>query len=346
MALTTAIYGRLPVLVDRSQGTAVAAWPVRYVRMFDMTNDSGLFRTRAELEEREGAWGIGGNRYQSASGEWVPLYEGKMVQAFDHRAASVVVNPANVKRPAQPFDTTLSQHQDTNWLPSPQFWVAARNVEPKAKWHVGMKHVTSSTNVRSMIVAIIPESGAGNSLPVIDMAGDAGAASLVVATMNSIPFDFVLRQKVQGQNLNWFIVEQLPVVPPHAYSRMFGNKSAASIVSEAVLELSYTSSDLGLFAKDLGYVNDSGSPLPPFKWDEERRLGLRAKLDALYFILYGIFDPAEPATGRDDVRYIFSTFPIVEREETTRWGGYRSRELTLAWLNALCSGQPDADVQG
>ena len=39
--LTTAIYGRLPVLVDRSSGGEVKAWPVKYTRMFDMTNDSG-----------------------------------------------------------------------------------------------------------------------------------------------------------------------------------------------------------------------------------------------------------------------------------------------------------------
>ena len=42
--LTTAVYGRLPVLVDRSSGEEVKAWPVKYTRMFDMTNDSGLFR--------------------------------------------------------------------------------------------------------------------------------------------------------------------------------------------------------------------------------------------------------------------------------------------------------------
>ena len=58
--LTTAIYGRLPVLVDRSSGEEVKAWPVKYTRMFDMTNDSGLFRTRKELEEKEGAYPVGG----------------------------------------------------------------------------------------------------------------------------------------------------------------------------------------------------------------------------------------------------------------------------------------------
>jgi hypothetical protein len=54
-ALTTAIYGRLPVLVDYSSGAAMKAWPVKYATMFHMANDSGLFRTRQELEEREGA---------------------------------------------------------------------------------------------------------------------------------------------------------------------------------------------------------------------------------------------------------------------------------------------------
>ena len=121
--LTTAIYGRLPVLVDRSSGEEVKAWPVKYSTMFHMTNDSGLFRTRVELEEREGAYPIGGNRFGSSSGDWVPLYEGKMVQAFDHRAASVVVNPENQHRPAQPEPATPEQHQNADWLPDPQFWV-------------------------------------------------------------------------------------------------------------------------------------------------------------------------------------------------------------------------------
>ena len=75
--ITRRIYERTPVLVDRSSGREVKAWPVKYSTMFHMTNDSGLFRTREELEEKEGAWPIGGNRFESSSGQWVPLYEGK-----------------------------------------------------------------------------------------------------------------------------------------------------------------------------------------------------------------------------------------------------------------------------
>ncbi len=64
----------------------------------------------------------------------------------------------------------------------------------------------------------------------------------------------------------------------------------------------------------------------------------RAKLDALYFILYGI-------TNRDDVTYIYSTFPIVEREEMAAHKRYLTRDYCLMYMNALEAGEPDADVR-
>lgn len=347
MALTTAIYDRLPVLVNRSGGVPVAAWPVRYARMFDMTNDSGLFRTRAELETREGAWPVGGNRFQSAAGEWVPLYEGKMVQAFDHRAASVVVNLENQNRPAQPRSATPEEHADTDWLPEPQFWVQTPpNTLPQSGWVLRIKEITSPTNMRSMIAALFPTVGFGNKVPVLLPGAECHNEFLLVANFNSVAFDFVVRQKIQGQTLNLFILEQLPVVPPAAYARAFGPKAAAEIVRAAVLELTYTAHDMAPFARDMGYVDKDGAVLMPFIWNDERRLALRAKLDALYFILYGVFDPSKAEQSRDDIGYIYSTFPIVEREETAAHGAYRSRDLCLAWINALMAGQPDAEISG
>jgi hypothetical protein len=351
MALTTAIYARLPVLVERSNGAPVATWPVRYATMFHMTNDSHLFRTREELEENEGAWRISGNRFQSPAGEWVPLYEGKMVQAFDHRAASILVTLANQSRPAQPLAASEDEHVDPNWTANPQYWVQSLPGLAKHSYTLGFKDVTAPTNMRSMIASMIPSGATGNTLPLIEINPNIGSPdprwlSLLAANLNSIPLDFVARQKIQGQHLNWFIVEQLPIIPPAAYDNLFGPKSASDIICEAVLELTYTAYDMAPFARDMGYVNEIGAVLPPFVWNEERRLNLRAKLDALYFILYGVFDPANPAQGRDDVRYIYSTFPIVEREEQAAWGGYRSRDLCLAWINALMAGDPDAEVRG
>ena len=132
--------------------------------------------------------------------------------------------------------------------------------------------------------------------------------------------------------MNWFIVEQLPVIPPAAYARTFGKKSAAEIVKAEVLALTYTAHDMEPFARDMGYDG------APFKWDELDRLKRRAKLDALYFILYGI-------TNRDDVTYIYSTFPIVKRQEEDEHKRYLSRDYCLMYMNALEAGDPDAEIR-
>lgn len=314
--------------------------------MLNMTTDSQLFRSRDELESLEGAWPTNGTTFQSGAGEWVPLYEGKMVQAFDHRASDIVLAEANVFRPGQGTDLTDEEHRDPARLPNPRHWISASSFEwdCPTNWCLSFKDVTSVTNARTTIAAMLPRYGAGHTLPVLfPEKGDQSAqysefAPLVLANLNSTIFDYLARQKVHGNHLAWYLLEQLPVVPSDGYSRMFGQKSAAAIIRDAVLELSYTANDMVSFARDMGHVDSNGDALPPFAWNSEQRLKLRAKLDAVFFHLYGVID-------REDVKYIYSTFPIVEEKETVAYGGvYRSRELCLAYMNALAAGQPDADV--
>ena len=346
--ITRRIYERHPVLVEHTGDKERRAWPVRYNRMFDMTNDSGLFRTREELEEREGAYPIGGNRFNSPSGEWLPLYQGRMIWQFDHRANSVRINPQSTHNPYLSEEVSAGQHADPDFLPQPQYYVPAENVEmafPQSSgWALGFRGITNPTNMRTMIAAIVPRAGFGNSLPILLPIAEDGAvqayqkkAYLLAANLNALAFDFVTRQKVQGQNLNWFIIEQLPVIAPDRFASVrFGPKTARDLVREAVLELAYTAHDMAPFARDLGYVGESGEVLPPFVWDEDRRSRLRAQLDAVFFHLYGIAD-------RDDARYVYSTFPIVEQQETADYGRYLSRDLCLAYMNALAAGDADAE---
>ena len=142
--------------------------------------------------------------------------------------------------------------------------------------------------------------------------------------------DYVTRQKAAGTNLSWFIVEQLPVIAPGDYDRQFGNTTARELVRDHVLRLTYTSHDMAPFARDLGYGG------PPFTWDEEERRHLRARLDALYFHLYGL--------DRDDAGYVLGTFPIVRRQDEARFGRYRTRDLILAYMNALSAGDAETVV--
>ena len=177
------------------------------------------------------------------------------------------------------------------------------------EWVLGFKEITAPTNVRTLIAALFPTIGFGNKVPIFKPETTDRSEWLLTANLNATILDFVTRQKVQGQTLNLFIVEQLPVVPLDRYNSVrFGPKTAGEIVREVVLELTYTAHDMAPFARDLGYLDEAGEVKPPFRWDEDRRQRLRAKLDAVFFHLYDV-------TNRDNVRYVWSTFPIVERQD-------------------------------
>jgi hypothetical protein len=332
--ITRGIYRRLPILHDHAKGAAGRVWPVKYLRMFDMTNDAHLFKMRAELE-KQGFYPVAGNRMTKGKVEYLPLYEGKMVQAYDHRAASVVQKAHNLNRPAQPEAATPQESANPNWLPSPQFWVDASRIPLKQlTWFVGFKEITAPTNARTVIASSLPRAAAGNKIPLLvpDKEGveQAVYAPLLLGNLNSLPFDFVARQKIHGQTLNWYIVEQLPVIPPADFARRFGAKTAAEVVKEHVLHLTYTALDMKPFAEDMGYAG------PPFRWDEEDRRRRRAVLDALFFHLYGL--------GEDAAAYILDTFPILREQDEAAFGRFRTKEMVLAYMKALAAGDPDARI--
>ncbi|OZA05321.1 MAG: restriction endonuclease, partial [Rhodobacterales bacterium 17-64-5] len=301
--IATALYERLPVLVNRSDGIEVKTWPVKYVRMYDMANDSNQFRTVEELQEKEGAWPEGGGRWRSGAGVWVPLFEGKMVQAFDHRASGITTVAGNLYRSGQAAAISDEQRHDPDHVAASRYYVLDKghlNIE------LAIKDVTSTTNSRSLIACLIPPVGAGHTLPLLrleisDALERAKAQAILAATLNSTVVDFVARTKILSNHASWYVLEQLPVAPPELFQNtVFGKRTAAEIVCSAVLELTYTCRDMAPFAADLGHLDERGELLPPFVWDDARRQMLRAKLDAVFFHLYGI-------TDRDDIRYIYST---------------------------------------
>ena len=334
--ITRRIYERHPVLVDRSGGSERKAWPVRYVRMFDMTNDSYLFRTAAQLDA-EGFYPVQGNHWKRGEDLYLPLYQGRMIGHFDHRANSVRVNPANTHNPYLSEPVTDTERADPDFLPQTQYWVPESDVEQvlplSRSWTVGFRDIGRPTDVRTLIAAIVPWAGYGNTLPLL--LGDSSSlsaplAACLVGNLNSLCVDFVVRQKTQGTHLNWYIVEQLPAIALIDYDRPIGPTTARALVRDHVLRLTYTAHDMAPFARDLGYDG------PPFPWDDEERRHLRARLDALYFHLYGL--------SRDAAGYVLDTFPIVRREDEKQFGRYRTRDMILAYMNALSAGDVETRV--
>ncbi|MGI8705431.1 MAG: hypothetical protein ACR2JJ_06515 [Sphingomicrobium sp.] len=329
--LTLGIYRRLPVLVDRRSDPPKMPWSVRYATMFHMTNDSHLFRTRAELQE-DGFFPITDNRWRGQVDgeptEFVPLYVGRMFWHFDHRASHVAATDA-LHNPFASEEIRSVEKSNPDFFAQPQFWVDWNEVSPKRQWTLAFRDIARPTDARTIIATILPGAAYANTAPLV-LSDDADSTGRLTANLNSFALDYVARSKLQGTHANWYIVEQLPVIPPEAYAARFGPKTAEEIVRDDVVALTYTATDMEHFARDLDY---EGSP---FRWDEEDRRNRRARLDALYFNLYGI--------GREDADYILSTFPIVERQDRAAHGRYLTRDLILAWMNALEAGEPDAEI--
>ena len=339
--ITRHIYENHPVLADHSKGQRGRAWPARYIRMLDMTNDSGLFRT-AERLKADGFYPVEGNRWKKGDELYLPLYQGRMIWHFDHRANSVEVNPENLHNPYLSVEVTEEQHANPHFLPRTEYWVPASEVEDAApdnsRYFLGFRDIARPTDARTVIAAVVPLAGYGNTVPLLveddertnRSPFEAIDAACLAANLNSFCIDYVARQKVQGTHLNWYIVEQLPVIAKEGYDRRFGTKTARDIVRYHVLRLSYTAHDMAPFARDLGYDG------PPYTWNAEERRHLRARLDALYFHLYGI--------SREDASYIMDTFPIVRRHDEKDFKKYRTKEMVLAYMNALAAGDTDTDV--
>lgn len=326
--ITSAIYRRIPVLIDESKGELGNPWGISFLRMFDMTNDSHLFRTREQLEAD--GWQLLGNVLYRNENIYLPLYEPRMINQFDHRFGTyndIFARGTDQGQFEQPTKEDLDQAEFTVL---PRFWVPKdtvfnHEVIAQLKGLIGFRAVARNTDSRTMISCILPLAGVGNNMPIITIGLNSGRQSLLFCSnLNAFVFDFVVRQKV-AISLNFFAVKQLPILRPERYSPFISEN-----ITVRALELTYTSSDLAEFA------NDCGCTIPPFHWDEERRFKIRCELDAMYLHLYGI--------NRDDANYIMETFPIVKRKDEQKYGEYRTKRVILEiydeMAEAMRTGKP------
>ncbi len=341
-ALTKAIYARVPVLVRVANGEVAGGevvdgewrmvdgspfairhspfaiphspfadpnpWGVRFLRMFDMSNDSGLFRTRAELEA-EGYRPVGnayvkGDSAAPSAARYLPLYEAKMIWHYDHRYGTYqgVRDRGSTQLPTP----DAAQHADPRFLALPWYWVPAEEVAARLGdwqrgWLIGFRDVARSTDERTAIFSLLPRVGVGHTMPILltDGASVVHILSLLV-NLNILAFDWVLRQKIGGTHLTFFILRQLPLLPPNAYSP----EDLRFIVPRA-LELVYTAWDIKPFADDVwreaargeGEMANGGEALRAAiraQWEANRAAtGGVSPAPPDWLPLYGI-DPAAP----------------------------------------------------
>ena len=204
----------------------------------------------------------------------------------------------------------------------------------RGDWLQVLRGITRATDERTCLLANMPWGGVGNSAPVLSFAdGWAVAAALLMGNMNSIPLDWAARMSVGGVNMNFFIVKQLPVLPPEAYlDELVGSGiTRAEAVTMRVLELTYTAHELEGFAAGLGYNG------PPFPWQDKARHRLKCELDAIFAHMYEL--------DRSQVEWILDStppgvsFPTLKRNEQGRLGEYRTQRYVLHAFDQISRGQ-------
>jgi hypothetical protein len=303
--ITLAIYRRHPVLIEKAKPEQ-NSWGLSFMTMLHMANDSGLFRTREELEAS--GWTLTGNVFTREGETMLPLYQGLMTSFYDHRAADVIRNPTATQRQNQARYLTDTDKADPSRFAMPISWVDEAEVESRLRhrwnhdWVLGFSDITSSTNERTMVPCLIPLAAVGHSLPLA--LETAGSPACFAAALSSIVFDFVARQKVGGNHMTFFILEQLPLPTPARFADPCEwdlDASALNWIEVRMAELTYTAWDMESTAKALG---DNG---PPFVWNPERRAVLRNELDGAFFHMYGI--------NRGDTEYVLSTFTVANRRD-------------------------------
>lgn len=275
-----------------------------------------------------------------------------------------VTRTDRVHNPYSSSRTTASQHEDPRFSPRPRYWVEETDLgdrwPERLEWALAFRDIARPTDVRTVIACIVPRAGFGNTLPLLlpalpdppprarpNVAATAAwhavcaavmdtykrTTPLLAANLNAIILDYVARNKVQSAHLNAYILEQLPLIPLDQFSRTFGPRTAGDIVRSDVIALTYTSDDMALFAREQGYRGQA------FAWNFEDRLRRRARLDAIFMLLYGL--------DRLEASEVLNSFPILRRQdEQASDGRYRTRDLIIRYMAALEAGDPDANITG
>jgi hypothetical protein len=277
-------------------------WGVTYKRMFDMSTDSDRFISLDELSAgtRKTNGDICGD-----SQLYKRLYEGRMVDQYNHRASHAKDADGNLFRSGTKEPTEEANLADPNFTVNARYYLPSGEVDAETPsdyphdWFIGFKDITSATNSRTMIASVLPRTAVGNKLPLLLTSRPAREVACLLANLNSMAYDFACRQKIGNVTLNWYIVRQTPVLPPERYRETIMGESMVDWVSERVAELTYTANDLDAWGDDLGFQSE------PYDWDSERRMELRAELDGLFFHLYGLTE--------NNVEHIIDSFGALRR---------------------------------
>ncbi len=316
------IYERIPVLW-REGNPDTNPWHLTFRQgLFNMSSDSSLFKTEAELVTSGGK--RDGNLFQLGSRSLMPLYEAKMFHHFDHRFGTYEGQTEAQAAMSKLPESTLEQHADANYCVVPRYWVDQAEVDARLcdrwdrDWLLAFRDICRNTDQRTVIASILPKVGVGHTSPLLlPSCVEPKLLCCLYANLCSLMLDYLARQKIGGTHLTYSYLKQFAILTPENFAerRIWGDTSLTDWVVARVVELQYTSHEMAPFAHDCGFDG------PPYVWNQDRRFWLLCELDALFFHLYGV--------TRDDAAYVLDSFPTVRKYDERDFGHFRTKESIL-----------------
>ena len=344
--ITNKIYNSVPILINEETGEN--PWGIKLTTFFNMATASSHFYTKNELDKM-GAIQIKANYFYDQQ-EYVPLYEGKMFWLYNHHYGEFPDDTPNHKHPDSIPNTNENTLANSESILRPWYWVNKKLVEDKLvktdskgniiwewkhKYYIAFRDVTNATNERTCVTSLVPSDvGAGHKAPLVFTSRGLVPSSALLALLSSLVFDYVVRQKVGGSSMGFFIMKQLPVLLPEQIIE----SGWLQAIIERVAKLCWFNHDLDGWMEELREEcpKEYNLPKEPVIWDELQRAVWQAELDAIFAHLYSL--------STEDLRYILDpedvcgkgcineTFRVLKERELRDLGEYRTKRLVMeAW---------------
>lgn len=183
-------------------------WGFDYGRELEMTSDSKLFPPLEQWESQGYSRSKYGTWINGDSREAEPLLEGRMIGQFDCCAARWIRGKG---RSAEWKEVPLELKDF-----GPQFLMASEdvssNTQIRKKTKVAIMRVSSATNSRTVISAVVPGFPSQHSLFTGTVSDSSGTGNLALTgVLNSFVFDYVVRQKCAGVNVTASVLNESPL---------------------------------------------------------------------------------------------------------------------------------------
>lgn len=135
----------------------------------------------------------------------LPLIEGRMLEQFGYQAKSYVTGSGR------------SARWQNGGMGHAQFYIDREQYmcqrQSEFPYKIGFQSVGSSINQRSMIATVMPDLPCGNSVSVLKLMPSCCNKGilllhLMVAVLNSFVFDYQVRVRLHGNNINYFLLQE------------------------------------------------------------------------------------------------------------------------------------------